>query len=222
MMTYLELSADNSFYDAFTSALFLPHTDMTLFPSVAAVFEKTEASGQTALHRQNGGMHGKVDCEQLVTYRHLITLQDGLRVVLRPLTPKDRDALIALFTSLPAEETQYFRSNVSNPQLVASWAEKWTTTRSSRWSRWSATALWATRRCTWVRATHAMGEVRMFLARDFRRRGIGSAMLKALIDIGRAWAYANSSPKSSRTSPRLSMRLNTWALSAMAFSKTCS
>ena len=34
-MTYIELSADNSFYDAFTSALFLPHTDMSLFPSVA-------------------------------------------------------------------------------------------------------------------------------------------------------------------------------------------
>jgi uncharacterized 2Fe-2S/4Fe-4S cluster protein (DUF4445 family) len=34
-MTYIELSADNSFYDAFTSALFLPHTDMGLFPSVA-------------------------------------------------------------------------------------------------------------------------------------------------------------------------------------------
>ena len=37
MMTYLELSADNSFYDAFTSALFLPHTDMVQFPSVEAV-----------------------------------------------------------------------------------------------------------------------------------------------------------------------------------------
>ena len=34
-MTYVELSADNTFYDAFMSALFLPHTDMTLFPSVA-------------------------------------------------------------------------------------------------------------------------------------------------------------------------------------------
>jgi uncharacterized 2Fe-2S/4Fe-4S cluster protein (DUF4445 family) len=34
-MTYVELSADNSFYDAFTSALFLPHTDMSRFPSVA-------------------------------------------------------------------------------------------------------------------------------------------------------------------------------------------
>lgn len=35
-MTYIELSADNTFYDAFTSALFLPHTDLSRFPSVQA------------------------------------------------------------------------------------------------------------------------------------------------------------------------------------------
>ena len=39
-MTYVELSADNKFYDAFMSALFLPHTDMSLFPSVAKAIEK--------------------------------------------------------------------------------------------------------------------------------------------------------------------------------------
>ena len=33
-MTYLELSADNSFMNAFTSALFLPHTDLDSFPTV--------------------------------------------------------------------------------------------------------------------------------------------------------------------------------------------
>ncbi|MBT3315453.1 MAG: DUF4445 domain-containing protein [Anaerolineae bacterium] len=38
-MTYIELSADNKFYDAFMSALFLPHTDLSLFPSVAKVIE---------------------------------------------------------------------------------------------------------------------------------------------------------------------------------------
>jgi len=42
-MTYLELSADNTFYDAFTSALFLPHTDLTQFPSVARVLNGTES-----------------------------------------------------------------------------------------------------------------------------------------------------------------------------------
>ena len=38
-MTYLELSADNTFYDEFTKALFLPHTDMAAFPAVARVLE---------------------------------------------------------------------------------------------------------------------------------------------------------------------------------------
>jgi uncharacterized 2Fe-2S/4Fe-4S cluster protein (DUF4445 family) len=40
-MTYIELSADNSFYEAFTSALFLPHTDLYKFPSVQAALEKS-------------------------------------------------------------------------------------------------------------------------------------------------------------------------------------
>jgi len=39
-MTYIELSADNTFYEAFTSALFLPHTDMTKFPSVAEALQR--------------------------------------------------------------------------------------------------------------------------------------------------------------------------------------
>ncbi len=41
-MTYLELSADNTFYDQFMSALFLPHTDITAFPSVMRILEKQE------------------------------------------------------------------------------------------------------------------------------------------------------------------------------------
>jgi uncharacterized 2Fe-2S/4Fe-4S cluster protein (DUF4445 family) len=36
MMTYLELSADNSFFEEFNAALFLPHTDESQFPTVAA------------------------------------------------------------------------------------------------------------------------------------------------------------------------------------------
>ncbi len=35
-MTYIELSADNTFYEAFMSAMFLPHTDITRFPTVEA------------------------------------------------------------------------------------------------------------------------------------------------------------------------------------------
>jgi len=41
-MTYIELSADNTFYDAFMSALFLPHTDLSRFPSVEATITSEE------------------------------------------------------------------------------------------------------------------------------------------------------------------------------------
>ena len=36
MMTYLELMADNSFFEAFNAAMFLPHTDESQFPTVVA------------------------------------------------------------------------------------------------------------------------------------------------------------------------------------------
>ncbi len=39
-MTYIELSADNTFFEAFMSATFLPHTDMERFPSVQQALEK--------------------------------------------------------------------------------------------------------------------------------------------------------------------------------------
>ena len=38
-MTYLELSADNTFMDEFTKALFLPNTDLASFPSVVRLLE---------------------------------------------------------------------------------------------------------------------------------------------------------------------------------------
>jgi uncharacterized 2Fe-2S/4Fe-4S cluster protein (DUF4445 family) len=45
-MTYLELSADNRFMDAFTSALFIPHTDESLFPSVQRTLAEVQSGGE--------------------------------------------------------------------------------------------------------------------------------------------------------------------------------
>jgi uncharacterized 2Fe-2S/4Fe-4S cluster protein (DUF4445 family) len=45
-MTYVELSADNTFYNAFTAALFLPHTEINRFPSVASIWEGQGSSAE--------------------------------------------------------------------------------------------------------------------------------------------------------------------------------
>ncbi len=50
-MTYLELAADNAFTDQFMAALFLPHTDMTQFPSVKKVLEAQQAKHASGADR---------------------------------------------------------------------------------------------------------------------------------------------------------------------------
>ena len=124
--------------------------------------------------------------EQLLLYRRIITLADGLRVCLRPSTPKDRDGLVALFRSLPDEETQYFRRNVANLDLVAQWTEQ--PDYSSIFPLVAVvndrivgdSTLFIGQGCS-----RHTAEIRIFLARDFRRRGIGAAMIKAQIEIAR-------------------------------------
>ncbi len=124
--------------------------------------------------------------DQLTNYRHLVTLPDGLRVLLRPLVTKDRDALVALFANLPPEETQVFRSNITNIELVASWAEKPDYTRV-----FPLVALVGERIVgnstlhLGSGFTRHIAETRIFLAREFRRRGIGSAMIRGQLEIAR-------------------------------------
>ncbi len=124
--------------------------------------------------------------EQLATYRHLITLPDGLRVLLRPLMSKDRDALVALFAGLPASETHYFRSNIADPQVVASWAEK-----PDYASVFPLVAVIGDRIVGNSTLhfgkgyTRHIAEIRVFLMKEYRRQGIGTAMIRAQVEIAR-------------------------------------
>ncbi|MEJ5199529.1 MAG: GNAT family N-acetyltransferase, partial [Anaerolineae bacterium] len=124
--------------------------------------------------------------EQLTSYRHLITLPDGMRVLLRPLMSKDRDALVALFASLPASETQFFRSNVTDPNVVAAWAEKPDYT-----SVFPLVAVIGDRIVgnstlhLGKGYTRHIAEIRIFLVKEYRRHGIGTAMIRAQLEIAR-------------------------------------
>lgn len=124
--------------------------------------------------------------EQLISYRHLITLPDGLRVLLRPLTPKDRDMLMALFATLPPTETQYFRSNITDPQVVAAWAEK-----PDYASVFPLVAVVGDRIVgnstlhLGKGYTRHIAQIRIFLLKEYRRHGIGTAMIRAQVEIAR-------------------------------------
>lgn len=127
-----------------------------------------------------------VSVEQLITYRHLITLPDGLRVLLRPLVAKDRDALVALFGSLAAEDIQYFRSNVADPETVARWAEQ--PDYANVFPLVAVVGEQIVGNSTLHMGkgyTRHVAEIRIFLAKEYRRHGLGSAMIKAQLEIAR-------------------------------------
>lgn len=44
-MTYIELSADNRFFEAFNAALFMPHTELSRFPTITQTLQKATSKG---------------------------------------------------------------------------------------------------------------------------------------------------------------------------------
>ncbi len=56
-------------------------------------------------------------------YRQVFTLKDGARILLRPLTQDDRQALIDLFAPVSAEDLRYMRHNVKDNQVICQWVD---------------------------------------------------------------------------------------------------
>jgi RimJ/RimL family protein N-acetyltransferase len=124
--------------------------------------------------------------KQDLIYRQLVTLRDGARILLRPLVADDRQALIDLFAPLPPEELRYFRTNVSDPEFVGAWVDHLDYERVLPIVAVSGERIVgdATLHFNEGPKRH-IAEVRIFLAKDFRRRGLGIRMLQALIDIAK-------------------------------------
>ncbi len=116
-------------------------------------------------------------------YRQVVTLRDGARVLLRPLTKEDRQALLDLFLPTPLEERRFMRHNVNDPAVVNSWID------NLNYDKVFPLIALVGDRIVGVGTLHFFegaarhrGELRIFLAKDFRRRGLGMKMTQALID----------------------------------------
>jgi RimJ/RimL family protein N-acetyltransferase len=124
--------------------------------------------------------------EQATTYRNLITLKDGTRVLLRLLTPDDRNRLIEMFAPVSPDDAKYLRDPVSSAEIVGRWVDELDYHRvlplvAIVQDRMVGDATLHFRKGP---ARH-IGEVRIFLTKDFRRRGLGTHMLKTVVDLAR-------------------------------------
>jgi L-amino acid N-acyltransferase YncA len=124
--------------------------------------------------------------DQIKNYRDVATLKDGVNVLLRPMTEEDKHGLVDLFAPISEEDLRYLRDNVRDPALIESWCENLDYTRVL-----PLLAL-VKDRVVGEATLHFrsgpkrhLGEVRIFLAKDFRRRGLGAKMLIKLIELAR-------------------------------------
>jgi RimJ/RimL family protein N-acetyltransferase len=119
-------------------------------------------------------------------YRQVVTLRDGARILMRPLVPDDRQALMDLFLPTPMEERSFMRHNVNDPEVVAGWAD------NIRYDKVFPLIAVVGERIVGVATLHFnegaarhRAEMRAFLAKDFRRRGLGTKMTQALIEVAK-------------------------------------
>jgi len=124
--------------------------------------------------------------DKLAKYRNLVTLPDGTRALLRPLVPGDRDGLVELFAHVSEEDRRYLRDDVTDRALVASWTE------NLDYRKVFPLVAVVNERIVGEATLHFrkgpyrhQAEVRIYLAPQVRRRGLGTHMLRALIDIAR-------------------------------------
>ncbi len=119
-------------------------------------------------------------------YRQVFTLKDGARILLRPLTQDDRQALIDLFGPVSAEDLRYMRHNVRDTQIICSWIDNLDYTKV-----FPLVAVFGNR-IVGLASLHLnqgparhRAEVRVFLPKDFRHRGVGSRLLQGLIELAK-------------------------------------
>jgi RimJ/RimL family protein N-acetyltransferase len=136
-------------------------------------------------HDSSHGGHKMVARDDLI-YRQVITLKDGTRVLLRPLIKDDRQALLDLFLPVSADDLRYMRHKVNNQEVAESWID------GLNYEKVLPLVALIGDRIVGI-ATLQFGEgparhkaeIRIFLAKEIRRRGVGSHLLQGTIDIAK-------------------------------------
>lgn len=123
---------------------------------------------------------------QLANYRKMKTLPDGSRLLLRPLSKDDKEALVDLFARAPAQELKYFRDDAADAAVVESWVDNLDLKRVYPLVAIVDNKIVGDATLHFRERYHRhLAWVRIFLDRDYRRRGIGTLMLRSLIEIAR-------------------------------------
>jgi len=114
--------------------------------------------------------------------KKVIRLKDGAEAIIRKMRKEDLDKSLAFFRALPAEDRKYLRRDVTKREVVA---ERINTIKSGRVKRLVAVldneiiadGSLGSETDEWQ---EHIGEIRLIVARSFKRKGLGMLMAREL------------------------------------------
>ena len=124
--------------------------------------------------------------EQIKNFREVVTLKDGVYVLLRPTIKEDKEHLVELFSPLSDEDLRVFRQIVKDTEVVQGWCDE------LNYNEILPIIALVNDRAVGLATLHFfhgvrrhIAEVRLFLAKDYRKRGLGTKMIRAAINLAR-------------------------------------
>lgn len=120
---------------------------------------------------------------ELNSYPKRVLLKDGTEVFLRPMVKEDEKELFRFFSSLPEEDRLFLREDVTKEETVRRFAERLNYREilpllAINNNRVIGDATLHMNLHGWKRH---VGEIRMVVARQFQKRGLGTILAKELI-----------------------------------------
>ena len=124
--------------------------------------------------------------EQLARYRKVKTLPSGARLLLRPLSKDDKQGLVDLFARASKQDLEYFRDDAGDATVVESWVDNLDLKRVYPLVAVVDDQIVGDATLHFRERYHRhLAWARIFLDRTYRRQGIGTLMLRTLIEIAR-------------------------------------
>lgn len=120
-------------------------------------------------------------------YPKQVTLKDGFRCALRPMTRVDEEALYRFFVSLPDEDRRYLRHDPTDRKTIERWCRELNYDKvfpilAEHDGTVLANATLHKQTFGWGKH---VGEIRMAIASEFQQRGLGSLLLEELARLAR-------------------------------------
>ena len=124
--------------------------------------------------------------EQIKNFREMATLKDGAYILIRPMVAEDQPRLMDFYSAVSEDDLRFFRHYVKDPAVIQDWCEH------LDYARVLPVLALAKDRIVGSASLHFgegpkrhLAEARLFLAKDYRKRGLGMKMIRVLIDLAR-------------------------------------